>query len=67
MKRKTALKDLSEFTKTGFWLAVITQNRKMKVVASAKDPTIALKEARELGFNDASLIQSAKHYAAWIS
>ena len=67
MKRKAVLKNLSEFTKTGFWLAVITQDRRMKVVASAKDPKVALKKARGLGFDDASLMQSAQHYAAWIS
>ena len=60
------LKDLTAYQKTGFWLAVVTKGDKIKVVSAAKKPELALQEAQKRGFEDATLMKSARRYAAWI-
>lgn len=61
------LKDLYKFRKKGYWLAVVVRRQKIKVVAVSKNPGQALQEARQQGFNNASLMMSASRYAAWTS
>ncbi len=60
------LKSLDEFQKIGFWLAVVSKNNTLKVVAAAKKPEKALALAKKKGFKEASLMMSSNRYASWI-
>lgn len=56
-----------EFTKTGFWLAVVIKRKGVYIVAVAKEPKRALDAAMKAGYNDAALMRSAKSYGAFTS
>lgn len=60
------LQELNKFNKPGLWLAVITKNNSIKVVASSKSPKESLTKARKKGFKEVSLMMSSERYASWI-
>ncbi|RJR14918.1 hypothetical protein C4579_03935 [Candidatus Microgenomates bacterium] len=61
------LQNLEDFQKEGYWLAVVTKHRRIKIVAAAKDPKRALQDAHNMGYKQASLMKSAKHYGVWVA
>jgi len=57
--------DLKHFTKPGLWLAVVTKNGLIKVIAAAKTPKKALESAQNKGIKNVSLMMSARRYGSW--
>ena len=60
------LTPIHKFTKTGFWLAVVTKNRRLFVVSASKYPKKALDTAHLAGYQAASLMKSAKGYGSFV-
>lgn len=59
------MKDINQFSKPGLWLAVIVKNKTLKVVSAEKSPDKAFKKAKEKGFKQVSMMQSAVRYGSW--